>query len=162
MGYILANGASLFDKKKVLMTQSYGPESRGGACRSDVIISREEIDYPKIDRPDCLVAFSFDAYTNYDDIRDGGILLFDDGLFTIPKSIRKTNISYFGIPATEAALELGNPLTANMVMLGVLQQVTRAVSPEALKKAIKKRFPRFVEINLKAFKKGVSYALEKI
>ena len=39
-GIILARAAVL-DKMKVTQTQSYGPESRGGASRADVIISNE-------------------------------------------------------------------------------------------------------------------------
>ena len=45
-GIIMAEAAAIYDGKQAVQSQSYGPESRGGASRSEVIISNEEIDYP--------------------------------------------------------------------------------------------------------------------
>ncbi len=42
-GNILGKAATLYDKKHATMTQSYGPEARGGACSSQVVISEYEI-----------------------------------------------------------------------------------------------------------------------
>jgi len=82
-GYILANSASIHDDKHAVMTQSYGPEARGGACRSDAIISDAQIDYPKTTRPDVLVAMSLDAFNMYNrEVRDGGMVIYDEDLVT--------------------------------------------------------------------------------
>ncbi|RPJ17586.1 MAG: 2-oxoacid:ferredoxin oxidoreductase subunit gamma, partial [Deltaproteobacteria bacterium] len=44
---LLSYAAGLYEDKEVAQTQSYGPEARGGACRSEVVISDMEIDYIK-------------------------------------------------------------------------------------------------------------------
>lgn len=41
-----------------------------------------------------------------------------------------------------------------MVMLGAVQAITGQVSLEALKLSIKDRFPRFVDLNIKALEEG--------
>ena len=73
MGYVLANAASIHDKLHALMTQSYGPEARGGSCRSDVSISVNPIDYPKSDKVDTLVTLSNDSYNSFvSAVKEGG------------------------------------------------------------------------------------------
>lgn len=154
-GYVLANAASIHEGKHALMTQSYGPEARGGACRADVIISDAPIDYPKVSELDCLVALSVDAYSMFgDEVREGGVVIYDDGLVSIPEDRRKRGVGYHGVPAASIAKELGSPLSANMVVLGSTLEVTGVVGPESLREAIKTRFPRYVDVNLEAFERG--------
>ena len=42
-GVIIGKAASLFDNKNAVQTQSYGPEARGGASRTEVVIDDDEI-----------------------------------------------------------------------------------------------------------------------
>ena len=56
-GIILAEGA-INDGKNSVQTQSYGPEARGGASKSEVIISSEEIDFPKVRSCDILLLYT--------------------------------------------------------------------------------------------------------
>jgi 2-oxoglutarate ferredoxin oxidoreductase subunit gamma len=63
-GIVLAD-AAIQDGKNAVQTQSYGPEARGGASKSEVVISDGEIDYPKATAPDFLLALTTDAYRNY-------------------------------------------------------------------------------------------------
>ena len=67
--------------KQVVQTQSYGPAARGGASKSEVIISNEEIDYPEVLSPDvnlCLAPGAYRAYVT--DMRPGGLLVYDSDL----------------------------------------------------------------------------------
>ena len=64
-GIVLGKAASLYDGLYAVQTQSYGPEARGGASRAEVVISDEEIDYPKVQSPDILVAMSHEALITY-------------------------------------------------------------------------------------------------
>ena len=43
-GIILGEAASIYGGKQATQSQSYGPEARGGASRSEVIISEEKRD----------------------------------------------------------------------------------------------------------------------
>lgn len=153
-GYVLGQSACLFYGKNATMTQSYGPEARGGACRSEVVISDEEIDFPKMVKPDVLVAMSQEAYLLYcDDVKQGGTIVFDEDLVSLQE--KEKDVRYFKVPATQIAEQLGNRIVANVVMLGAITALTRVVSVEAMKKAVEARWPRFTELNLKALEKGV-------
>jgi 2-oxoglutarate ferredoxin oxidoreductase subunit gamma len=155
-GYVLANAAAIHDGRYALMTQSYGPEARGGSCKTDVITSDEPIDYPKISSPDCLVAMSIDAFVSFvDSVRDGGFVIYEDSLVDIPRNAMAPNKKYHGVTAVTTANELGNPLAANMVMLGAVQALTGVVKAEALATSITDRFPRRKELNLKALQRGI-------
>ena len=156
-GYVLAMAVSIHDDNYALMTQSYGPEARGGACRSDVIISNLSIDYPKISEIGCFIAMSIDAYNRFnEEVRSGATVILEEDLVKVPENQLVKGVTYYRIPAMREAEGLGNRLTANMVMLGATQVVTKAVSKESLEEAIKQRFPRFSEINLKALHRGMA------
>jgi 2-oxoglutarate ferredoxin oxidoreductase subunit gamma len=158
-GYVLANATSIHDANYALMSQSYGPEARGGSCKSDVIVSNEPIDYPKTGRIDCLVALSIDAYsTFYRSVKSNGLIIHEEDLVEIPLEQQRDDVEYYAIPAVEAAREIGNVLTANMIMLGALQEITDKVSLESLRLSVIDRFPKYKDINLLAIEKGVELA----
>jgi 2-oxoglutarate ferredoxin oxidoreductase subunit gamma len=162
-GYVLANAAAIHGGQYALMTQSYGPEARGGSCKSDVVTSDEPIDYPKITRPDCLVAMSIDAFATFaDSVTPGGVIVYEDSIVAIPKESMKPDKSYYGVPAVETANEVGNKLAANMVMLGAVQALTGVVKPEALAASISDRFPRRKELNLKALQRGIELGVSLV
>lgn len=152
-GYVLARAASLHYGSNALMTQSYGPAARGGSCRADVILSEAPIDYPKTGSVDALVAMSFDSFSSFSEsVKEGGVIIYETDLVEINE--KKEEVSYYGIPAIKTAKKLGNSLAANMVMLGAVQAITGQVTLDALKLSINDRFPRFVDINIKALEEG--------
>jgi 2-oxoglutarate ferredoxin oxidoreductase subunit gamma len=152
-GVILAEAAGIYEGKFVCQTQSYGPEARGGTCKAEVVISDAEIDYPKAIRPDVLLALnqkSLDAYLG--DLKAEGVLLVDADLVReVPAA------GALAIPFTRLAREAGKELTANIVALGALAAITRAVSPEALKAAVLARVPAGSrELNERALEAGLA------
>lgn len=157
-GDILGKAASIFDHKHATMTQNYGPEARGGACSSQVIISHEEILFPCIENPEILVCMSQAAYSkNIKTLRSGGTLIWDTDLV---HHTRKTDISCktYNIPATRFAEELGTKMMANIVMLGFLSAVEHLVHADALKKAILDSVPQSTkDNNINAFNTGREY-----
>jgi len=156
-GYVLAQAASIHDGNFALMTQSYGPEARGGACRSDVIISDISIDYPKLSEISCFIAMSIDAYNQFSKaVRPGAKVILEEYLVKVPENQLLEGVTYYRIPAVREAEALGNRLAANMVMLGTTQAVTETVSTESLEEAIKQRFPRFTDINIEALHRGIA------
>jgi 2-oxoglutarate ferredoxin oxidoreductase subunit gamma len=156
-GLILGKALSLYDNKHATMTQSFGPEARGSACSSQVVVSKDRVLYPYITTPEILVSMSQEAYDKYEpDLRDNGILVIDTDLVK-PRPARG-KIQMFDVPSTRFAEELGNRIIANLVMLGFFTAVTKIVSPEAMKKALPGMVPgRFLDLNIKAFDKGYEY-----
>lgn len=159
-GLILGKALSLYDNKFATMTQSFGPEARGSACSSQVVVSDERVLYPYVTKPEVLVAMSQEAYEKYEpELREGGILIIDSDLVRLKPS--KRNIKIYSIPSTRFAEEIGNRIYANLVMLGFFAAVTKIVTPEAIKKALPGLVPsRYLETNIKAFDRGYNYGLE--
>ncbi len=159
-GLITGKAISLYDNKHATMTQSFGPEARGSACSSQVVVSPDRVLYPYITKPEILVSMSQEAYDKYEpELRDNGILVIDTDLVK-PKPVRG-KIQMYAIPSTRFAEELGNRIIANLVMLGFFTAVTKIVSPEAMKKALPGLVPgRFLDLNIKAFDKGYDYGEE--
>lgn len=155
-GFIIGK-AALFDKKNAVMTQSYGPESRGARVSADVIIADEQIDYPKVTSPQISVFMSQEAYNVYGSNINKGIIIFDEDLVDI-RPERHNDTQIYKIKANRIAEELGHRVVANIVMLGFLTAVTSLVSPQAMERAILDTVPKkAMELNKAAFQKGYEY-----
>lgn len=152
-GIILAE-AALMDGLNVVQSQSYGPEARGGASKAEVIISSKEINYPKVNKCDLLLALTQGACDKYiNTIKENGILIVDKSVTNIPK---RDDITTYVVPIIETATNsLGYPMVSNVVALGAIYELTKIVSKESLEKAVCKRIPRGTEeLNLKALEEG--------
>lgn len=154
-GVILGRAAVLHDGKKATQTQSYGAEARGGAARSEVIISDEPIDYPKVINPDILIAMSQQALDKYiKDLKPDGTLIINTELVKdIPENYK---FSLYKVSASQiASQEFGRVIVANMIMLGFLAGLTGVVSLESLRRSVEESVPEGTEeINLKAVERG--------
>ncbi|MGI9205176.1 MAG: 2-oxoacid:acceptor oxidoreductase family protein [Woeseiaceae bacterium] len=157
-GRLLGKAAALYDGKDAVCTQTYGPEARGGASRSDVVISDDQVDYPFVTRADILAVFFQEAYVMFRDcLKPDGLLIIDTGLVQPGDDDHDLH----GIPATEIAEGLGSRMAANVVTLGYLVGKTGVVSQESVIKAIRSTLKdRIVDMNLKAFEAGVQLAQE--
>jgi len=156
-GKITGAGAALYDEREVTLTQSYGPESRGGACSTALIISDEPILYPHVTCPCVIVSMSQESYTTYRArLAEGGLLLIDADLVEPDPAADQMVLP---IPATRIAeQDLGRRIVANIVMLGALTSLTRVVSEESMRNAILDRVPKGTEeLNTKAFQMGYDY-----
>lgn len=150
-GIILAD-AAIRDGKNVVQTQSYGPEARGGASRSEVVISAGEIDYPKVLEPDITLCMSQEACDRYSgDMRKDGLLILDTDHVSRAPTTRAVHVAL-----TSLAQDVTNrTITANVVGLGLLAGLADVVSRESLEQAVKARAPKGTEeINLKALAAG--------
>jgi 2-oxoglutarate ferredoxin oxidoreductase subunit gamma len=135
LGLILAKAIAKDENLHVVQTQSYGPESRGGAVRSDLVISDEPIDYPRITEADILVAMSQSALDAYEALlKEGGTLILDSDV--VKARSHRGSITVIDIPAARKATELGRPLLANMIMLGALPGISKVVRKEAVMDAL--------------------------
>ncbi len=150
-GIILAEAATL-EGKQVVQVQNYGPEARGGASTSDVIIADQEIDYPAVLQANILVALNQTAFRQFSaSVRpDGWILVDEDRVdaHDTPGLVR--------LPLARLAFETsGRTIAANLVALGALAGLTEVVSRAALEKAMRQRVPPGTqEMNCKALEAG--------
>lgn len=152
---ILAEAAVLHEGLIATQSQSYGPEARGGATRSDVIISESDIYFPKVTQPNVLVCLTQEAYNKFYTItRPGGILIVDNHYVTTSK---KVDAMQRELPIYERVMtEIGKPIVLNICMLGAVIGITRLVKPESIMKTLQSRInPDFFEINQKALDIGM-------
>ena len=147
----LLGEAAIRDGKRAVQTQSYGPESRGGAARSEVIVSNEEIDYPKVIKADILVALSQTAFDKFiPAVRENGKIIVDADL------VKADDAEIDAVPFTRTADSLGKRMVANSVMLGYLVASTGVIASESMESIIRERVPRHtVEVNVEAFRSGI-------
>ncbi|MCR4288402.1 MAG: 2-oxoacid:acceptor oxidoreductase family protein [Deltaproteobacteria bacterium] len=157
-GIIMAEAAAIYSDKNAVQSQSYGPESRGGASKAEVIISRGNIDYPKATAIDCMLAMTQEACAKYHhDVKEGGILLVDsDEVRDVPQG----RFRLLGYPIIGTARdELGKTIVANIISLGMITEITGIVSHEAIEKAVLSRVPPvFLDLNRKALQIGFERA----
>lgn len=156
MGYITGKAAAIYDNKNATLTQSYGPEARGGACSAQVIVATDKITYPILSAPDILITMSQAAYNTYrSGLKPDGLLLYDP---TLVKLNPDDHTNVHSIPAKDIAKNLGRQIIANMVMLGFLVAVGKVVSKESMEQAISASVPsEMQELNLEAFRRGYNY-----
>jgi 2-oxoglutarate ferredoxin oxidoreductase subunit gamma len=156
-GLILAE-AAILSGRNAAQSQAYGPESRGGASRSDVVIADGEIGFPKATRPDVLVALTREACERYrGEVRPGGLLLADRRAADAASGPLEVRV----LPLEDAARRVGDPVAANMVALGALAVLTGLVAPAALERAVVARVgPRHRDLDLRALAAGAALARE--
>ena len=154
VGKIIAEAAAIYDDKNATQSQSYGPEARGGASRSEVIISDGDIDYPKATNLDLLLAMTQEASDKYSkDVKPGGIIILDSSFI---KNLPKGDYRVYQYPITHLAEEkIGKKIVANIIALGIIERLSKIISEEAIIQAIRARVPKGTEdLNIKAFKLG--------
>lgn len=157
-GKILAEAAAIYENRNATQSQSYGPEARGGASRSEVILSDGDIDFPKATRLDLLLCLTQEACDKYvADLRPDGLLIVDNRFV---KLIPEGAYRILGAPIAELAeTKIGRAVTTNMVALGMIVGATGVVQPDSMEKAITARVPRgSEELNIRAFKLGLELA----
>ncbi len=158
-GMILAEAIAFGEKKQVVQSQNYGPEARGTNSRSDIIISDQEIDYPKALRLDTLLALNQAALDeNFPALKSNGLLLVDSELVKeVPP------VPHVALPLARLSTEsTGHPQSANMVALGALSALTGQVSLRSLAAALARYFKEDgLEKNIRALKSGARYGKER-
>jgi 2-oxoglutarate ferredoxin oxidoreductase subunit gamma len=155
-GVILAEAAVVYDGLNAVQTQSYGPEARGGASRSEVIIAKGEIDYPKVMIPDLLLCMSQEACDKfYSQVKDEGCIIVDSSNVSRVPSHRA-----IAVPISDIAEQTtGRRITASMVALGLVSGLSGLVTRDSLKMAMGERVPAGTEeINSKALAAGFEEA----
>jgi len=153
-GVIFAEAAAIYDGINAVQSQSYGPEARGGASKSEVILSDETIDFPKATSIDLMLALTQEACAKYCmDVKAGGILLVDEDFV---RDVPAGDYNVVRLPIIRTASEaVGKAFVANIVAIGAIAAITGRVSREAVEKAVLSRVPKGTEeLNRKALSAG--------
>ena len=161
-GIILAEAASIIEGKHAVQSQSYGPEARGGASKSEVIIGDEPIDYPKATVVDACLAMTQEAADKYaNGIKPGGMLLLDSDF---APNAPEGEFKVYYLPIMRLAKEeIGREIVANVIALGAMIAMTGIVERESGEKAVLAKVPEaFIELNRKAFSLGFEKAKEML
>ena len=152
---IFAEAAVIHEGLNATQSQAYGAAARGGSTRTDIIISDEEINFPKVIQPNMLVCLTQEAYNTFSGIiRPGGMLLTDSRFV---KQERKVDAWQVELPMYKAVIdEIGKPIVFNICMLGAVVALTELVRPESIMAVLKERIPSgFLEMNQKALDMGI-------
>ncbi len=154
-GIVLAE-AAILDDKNAVQTQSYGPEARGGSSKAEVVISDEDIDYPKATDPDYLLALTAESYKSYGPLMGKGLIIVDSSV-PVSADIAARTVS---VPILETARDkVGKKVVANIVALGVLGGLSKAATRTSLEAAVKSRVPKGTEeLNVSALRAGFELA----
>ncbi len=159
-GILLGEAAVVYEDRNAVHNQSYGVQARGGECKSEVIISDEEIYFAEIDSPDILLAMSQSALNMYGPtVKENGVVIVDAGFVEDVSAVTST-ANIYKLPITDISIEkTGKTILANVVALGALSSLTGIVSNESLEKEIAGRAPAGTEnLNLKALREGSAAA----
>jgi 2-oxoglutarate ferredoxin oxidoreductase subunit gamma len=154
---VIGKAAAIFEGGYATMTQSFGPEARGGSSSAQVILSADPILYPYVTLPDVLVVMSQEAYTRFSSqLKPGGILIVEQDMVRVDKVAPGERI--YAVPATRLAEQLGRKVVLNIVMVGFFGAVTGLVDARALRQAVADSVPPAMQaLNLQAFDKGFEY-----
>ncbi|MFW5697235.1 MAG: 2-oxoacid:acceptor oxidoreductase family protein [Fimbriimonadaceae bacterium] len=153
-GKVLANAAAIQADLNATQSKSYGPEARGGVSRSEVIVSTDEIHYPKATYVDLLLALTQESYDTYqNDMRPGGIAIVDENVLV---GIEESRFAVYQVPLERTALEEhGKKLFTNLVALGSLSTKVEVVTEEHFEAAVRASVPKGTEdVNVAAFRSG--------
>ncbi len=157
LGIVLADSA-IESGYNAIQSQSYGPEARGGASKCEVIISENEIFYPKVRVPDLLLALTQDSYDKYSaDITDDTIIIVDSSI-----DINDSNNKVYRVPIMHTAInDIGKAISANIVALGTVIKIIGLFNTDTVLKCILKKVPRGTEkLNENALKAGMGLISE--
>ena len=155
---ILAEAAVLYENLIAVQSQAYGPAARGGATRSDVIISESDINYPKVIQPNVLICLTQEAYNKFFPIiRPGGLLITDTRFV---KTQKKVDAQQRELSMYKTVMDkIGKPIVFNICMLGAVVGLTDIVKSESIMKVLENRIPSgFLEMNRKALDLGMKHA----
>jgi 2-oxoglutarate ferredoxin oxidoreductase subunit gamma len=155
---MLAEAAVLYENLMAVQSQSYDAAARGGATRSDVIISDQTIHYPKVIQPNVLVCLTQVAYSSFASIIRPGGLLITDSRFV--ETERKVDARQTELPMYQTVMEkIGKPIVFNICMLGAVIRLTGLVKPQSIMKVLQTRLQKdVIEINQEALNLGIGLA----
>ncbi len=158
-GVVLCMATESYEDLQVVQTQSYSPETRGGYSKSEIILSKKEVLFPKVTKPNLLVALSDSAFKeDLHDMNDQSLVIVDDQVVCRNELESKKFGAMLTYPIFSKSQEqFESSMYANMVLVGILSQHIPYVEQQALRESMKTQIKeKFIEINIQAFNLGAT------
>lgn len=159
-GRILAEAAILQEGRYAVQSPTYGSRVRGGATKVDIIVSDEEIIYPRATSINFFLSLAQEAFNRYrSDLAGEAIILVDKNL--VP-NVPDESYTTYRFPFVEVAKnDFGNVILSNIIALAVMVELTGVVSNEALWRTIEVSVPKkYLDLNRQAMERGFQVAAE--
>lgn len=161
LGTIIMAEAAFLDGKNVVQSQSYGPEARGGMCKAEVLVDDKAVNYTKVTKPTCLLSLTQQSFDKYkDNLADNAVLVVDASI-EVPSSINESHKVY-KLPIIDSAKKvIKNPMAANIISVGAVNEALSLASRESLENAVIAHIPKGTEeINVSAMNLGAKLIKE--
>jgi Pyruvate/2-oxoacid:ferredoxin oxidoreductase gamma subunit len=154
--------AALDEGREVQLFGSYGGMMRGGNTEATVVFADGPIEAPPT------VGHAWSAILMHHDyseptiarLRPGSVVFLNTTVFEA--ELDRSPYVIVDVPATELAMDVGNIMTASMVMVGAYLSVTGLVSKESVAAAIAASLPSYrsqhVALNVAAVEAGYEAA----
>ena len=122
-----------------------------------VIISDSAISSPIVDSYDTAVILNQQSLDKFESkVKPGGTLIYDP--YGIHRAPTRTDIRVIPVDATDAAIEMGNSKTYNMILLGALLKARPPVPDDAVVRGLRKTLPErhhhLIPLNEEAIARG--------
>ncbi len=159
-GAIFAETAIHYEHRFATQVPTYTSQVRGGPTKADVIIADAPIEFPESTHVDFMLALDQRTYDMYkSDLKNRALVLVDNNLVRVPVRDQE-NWDVYGFPIISTAkYEIGNVMTANILAVGMTVELTGVLAKDNVRKTIQSRIrPALLEINMKAFEKGLDAA----
>ncbi|MFX1559291.1 MAG: 2-oxoacid:acceptor oxidoreductase family protein [Promethearchaeota archaeon] len=152
-GVILGHAAVVYGGFEAVQSQSYGSEARGTAAKSEIIVSDQPINYPKVRGSDYFIVMSQKALEMYlPSAKKGSVIIVDPDLVDTKKM---KGYEIVEVPAMKTADKLGLRLVSNMVMLGAFAKKSGLFPLETLEKAVADHInSNTLDLDIKAIRAG--------
>ncbi|MCX6639174.1 MAG: 2-oxoacid:acceptor oxidoreductase family protein [bacterium] len=156
-GQVLASAGQKYEGRYSIQTPTYTAQVRGGPTKVDVILDDEPIMYPETTAINFFLSLAQGSYNAFlHDLRSDAIVVVDPNLVT------KINPKYktYQVPVIEITkAKIGKMIMSAVMALGIMIELTGAVSKEAIEKALIDAAPKGTEeLNLKALHLGYEEA----
>ncbi len=133
-------------------SKAYGPASRGGASRSDVVVAGDTVGFPLVRSPNVVVALTDEAYRKYGHDHAADAIVIVD----VDVDVDAQRNGALVVPIVETARRIvGTDVASGVVGLGVLSRSLDVFDVDVLRSTIAERVPAALEdANLEAFAAG--------
>lgn len=158
---VIARGAAR-EGRRVMLFGVYEGMMRGGSSDSTVVVADEPIQAPP------LVSHAWSALALHHKfwaplarkLRPGGVVLLNSSLFE--GEVDRDAYRVFDVPATDIAAELGQPMSASMVMVGAYAGVTGLVGLDALVAGMRESLPSYRQQHADANEAAIRAGHERV
>ena len=135
-----------------------GLRPRAARRHVTVILSDTPISSPVLDTYDTAVVLNQQSLDKFESkVKPGGLLIYD--AYGIHRRPERTDIIVREIPAMDAAVEMGNSKTYNMIVLGAILGMKPVVDVDAVLRGLKKTLPErhhhLLPLNEQAIRRGM-------